>query len=629
MRFRFLTPLLLVSGSLLAQTYSPKVIHFDGVKSYAQGDLLAVAQLKAGSPLTTADIDAGLQRLADTGLFAESKYTVSPAELKISLVPIAASATLPVRYGNFVWWGPGELTPLVHARVPLFNGVLPLNGTLQDDVKKALQALLAEKGIASASVEMRSSTDTPGGPITALTYTVLDPQIRIGTIHFDGASPEAAPQLAKLQVKLAEDDYDEVETPNAVINDTEQIYRDDGFLDIAVSTPVRSAPRKVDSGRWVVDLAASVKGGELYRVADVVVHAAPPVSADELGRVLTVKAGSPASAGEFRSARPQLQSIWFFRRTWQPAFGQARRSTNFAFWQTSSFLPSAEQATAPGTPHGSFKRFDRLVAIDEEARAGAGLRRAALGAAAVAVDGPRAVLADQALGVIRRTNGRTRRTAGIADGLHAGVAVDGVTLDRADLGAAALALHLEFPVRTFDHFLLSTVHAADELSCVRQGSPSLATESSHRIFLLASWKQPCGPRHGSSVRTLFTQTSAVVAPTRRTRRLPRFAFPARLRLAALAHDAEQRRHHRHHCHPDSTLDPCDLSVPEPRMSAPSFVGELDPRSTHLLTTSGARAGRSARFWTIRPRVAWRRRRSGRGPSVPGLASRPSRAPSAC
>jgi hypothetical protein len=37
-----------------------------------------------------------------------------------------------VRFANFVWWQPAELEKLVEARVPLFHGELPINGSLMD-----------------------------------------------------------------------------------------------------------------------------------------------------------------------------------------------------------------------------------------------------------------------------------------------------------------------------------------------------------------------------------------------------------------------------------------------------------------------------------------------------------------
>src|SRR6202012_328176 len=124
-RFRSLLFLVTLSATLHAQSYSPKEIRFEGAKAYAPADLLATAGLKQGAAVSVKEIEAAMQRLADTGLFSDPRYAVNSQALTLTLTPIDPKQTLPVRYVNFVWWQPGELTSLVHARVPLFHGTVP------------------------------------------------------------------------------------------------------------------------------------------------------------------------------------------------------------------------------------------------------------------------------------------------------------------------------------------------------------------------------------------------------------------------------------------------------------------------------------------------------------------------
>jgi outer membrane protein assembly factor BamA len=257
--------------------------------------------------MTTKDIEAAMQRLADTGLFANTRYAVDSRALTLTLTPIDAKQTLPLRYANLVWWKSDELTPLVHARVPLFQGTVPLNGGLLDSVKQALTALLAQKSI-TASLDSMSSTDVPGGPVTAITLSISSPEIKIGEVHFDGASPSAAPELAKVREKISGDDFDEASTPKAIVNDTEDVYRDDGYLDIVVDPPSHAAPRADGPTRFLVDLSTNVHGGELYHVSSAEVRPAPPISAGDLKKLLQIKAGDPASLFELRTAQNRLVS---------------------------------------------------------------------------------------------------------------------------------------------------------------------------------------------------------------------------------------------------------------------------------------------------------------------------------
>jgi outer membrane protein assembly factor BamA len=304
---RSLSFLLLValSATLHAQSYSPKVIRFEGAKAYAPADLLATAGLKQGATISVKEIEAAMQRLADTGLFSDTRYAVNPQALTLTLTPIDAKQSLPVRYANFVWWGPDELTPLVHARVPLFNGAVPLNGGLIDSVKQALVALLAEKGITGSVDSMSSSV---GGATIAL--TVSSPEIKVGEIRLDGASAAGGAEVAKVRAKLSGEDFDEVSTRAALINETVQIYRDDGYLDIAIDPGQHSAPRADGPSRFLIDLTATIHGDELYHVASADVHAVAPVSSGDLQKLLQIKAGDVASVYELRTAESRLTGAY-------------------------------------------------------------------------------------------------------------------------------------------------------------------------------------------------------------------------------------------------------------------------------------------------------------------------------
>jgi len=304
-RFRCSLLLVALSATLHAQSYTPKEIRIEGAKTYAPADILATAGLKQGAAVSVKEIEAAMQRLADTGLFSDARYAANSQTLTLTLTPIDGKQTLPARYANFVWWRTEELTPLVHARVPLFNGTLPLNGGLTDSVKQALVALLAEKGI-TASVDAMSSR--VGGPATAL--TISSPEIKVGEVRLDGASAAGAAEIAKVRAKLSGEDFDEVSTRAALINESEQIYRDDGYLDIAIDPGPHSAPRADGPSRFLIDLSATVRGDELYHVASAEIHAVPPVSSGDLQKLLQIKAGDPASAYELRTAEARVTSVY-------------------------------------------------------------------------------------------------------------------------------------------------------------------------------------------------------------------------------------------------------------------------------------------------------------------------------
>jgi len=206
-----------------------------------------------------------------------------------------------VRYANFVWWQPDELEKLVEARVPLFQGKLAFNGTLTDQVEAALTTLLHEKGI-DAKVEAMQ-----GGTGTILTIT--RPEILVGQTHVEGASPAFAAKLDGMGQSIAGQDFGIDETSRTIRQRLSDIYQDAGYLDVLNDAPTFAPPRK-DMDRFLIDATVVVHPGEVYRITQIDLAAAPPLSAANLAKATEIKAGDPAGAAALRLAKGELAKAY-------------------------------------------------------------------------------------------------------------------------------------------------------------------------------------------------------------------------------------------------------------------------------------------------------------------------------
>jgi outer membrane protein assembly factor BamA len=299
---------LLASLTTLAQTYTPKTIRIDAPPAVDTAEALRIAALPTNAPLTKQQIETALQRLADTGLFADVAYTVNAAALVIKLTPSASSQLLPARFGNLVWWQPAELESLLEARVPAFHGQLPLAGTLTDQVKAALVSLLHEKGV-DATVNAIETASSPGGPITATALAIGSPSILVGDLQLHNALPALQTQLKKFQDRLHGEDFDLAETTRSVQASVNDIYRNAGYLAVDTSAPTYSAPRK-DLLNYAVDLTSTITPGDLYHLNAITLHAAPPVSEADLLKAANLKPGDIASPAAERLARAEMQNLY-------------------------------------------------------------------------------------------------------------------------------------------------------------------------------------------------------------------------------------------------------------------------------------------------------------------------------
>jgi hypothetical protein len=189
-----LVALCLSVPSLPAQTFKLPSITFTGAPAFSQADLLKVAGLQPGAVSTQAQVQAAAQHLSDTGLFTDVHFESNAKGLVYSLKPMPPDNLLSARFANFVWWSPEELTAALKARVPLYIGVIPISGNLQDTVTAALKALVAEKGITANIVAMPKAPGANATP-TSIDFLIDTPEVRINSLPVSQASPLSSTSL--------------------------------------------------------------------------------------------------------------------------------------------------------------------------------------------------------------------------------------------------------------------------------------------------------------------------------------------------------------------------------------------------------------------------------------------------
>jgi outer membrane protein assembly factor BamA len=314
-----------LSGSAPAQTYSPKSIRFvstDSSQHLDSAELLRISGLQQGVPLSKDEIGAALQKLGDSGAFADLSYTVSDAALTIKLTPAPGGQALPVRFVNFVWWNHDELLRLLEQRIPLFHGTLPLQGNQTGEVEDALVALLRDKGIPDARVTALPSSNSPGDAMDAVALSISSPEILVGQIEFGGSSPDVSEKLTTFAHALADRNFDLREVNSTVHDSVNAIFEDAGYLDATQDPPVFAPPRK-EPGGYVVDVQVSIHPGPLYHIGSIAIHAQPPLSDSDLRPVLPFKTGDPAAASDARNAVSAMAHVYG-----DHGFLQARASAN-------------------------------------------------------------------------------------------------------------------------------------------------------------------------------------------------------------------------------------------------------------------------------------------------------------
>jgi outer membrane protein insertion porin family len=270
-------------------------VQVKGANHYKPAQIVAASGLTLGQTVSEDDFKSAVQKLGDTGAFTEVAYTFqySPEGTKLELQIAENGQLVAARFDNLVWFSDQELLDKLQARVPLFQGQLPLSGNLIDQVSEALQSFLDEKNLQGKVDYLR--TAKPGGPIDGIAFSVSGLRIAIRNTEFPGAAPAELPLLQAVAKKQGDQDY--LRSILRVQEDLNflPVYLARGYLKASFGDAQAKVAQDTPEETFV-DVAYPVEPGRQYKVAEV--HwAGNSVFPDEkLQPFLHLQAGQPANA---------------------------------------------------------------------------------------------------------------------------------------------------------------------------------------------------------------------------------------------------------------------------------------------------------------------------------------------
>jgi len=150
------------SLSLVAQTYHAKSITFAGDSTANTSELLAASGLSANAQLTQADMQAAAQRLSDTGLFSDVRFSFDGQDLRYDLK--TASNKFPAHFVNFPWWNEQQILSQLESRILLFHGSLAPESGMQQKVIEALTTFSPKSRYTQQLVLNRKPISVPARP---------------------------------------------------------------------------------------------------------------------------------------------------------------------------------------------------------------------------------------------------------------------------------------------------------------------------------------------------------------------------------------------------------------------------------------------------------------------------------
>lgn len=299
--------LLLLAGIAPAQQFRPKTITFAGY-SVSREELLKASGLPSSGQFTQTDMQAAAQRLSETGLFENVRFSFDGQELRYELKP--ASNTLPAAFANFPWWDSKALETALEGRVQLFHGSVAPDSGLQAQIIQALTAMLAEKQI-EASVSAIQKVDLAIGRAKAVEFRIDKPAVQVGAISFSGATPQWTEQLAGVVNAEGGRDFEEAETPAELMDAVAHVYRKRGFLDETAG--VKRQTPLLDAGKVLVPVEVSITEGEQYHLGGFTLAGSVLVSQEEFDKGAKLKAGDVVDEDKLHATMKSLSRPYISR----------------------------------------------------------------------------------------------------------------------------------------------------------------------------------------------------------------------------------------------------------------------------------------------------------------------------
>jgi outer membrane protein assembly factor BamA len=277
-----------------AQRKAPTpAIRFEGAPQYTQEELLAAAGINPSVRLSASQVKAHAKLLNDTGLFAVVKFSSDSKGLLFSLT--LNTQLFPMHLDNLPLQPGKELDAKIHARFPLYHGLLPANGSMDDGISQMFSEMLAAQGI-KATVKAALTSGLGLQKITAIDFTITSPAVRIGPIQLSGVSPVMQARVNTLVAGQTGNAFDTENTAIGLKHAFEDLYEDQGYA--AVEVVVTQIDPPIVSGQSsdlavAIPFAVAITEGGVYKLGSITYPADALVPRSDVERVLSkYQAGS-------------------------------------------------------------------------------------------------------------------------------------------------------------------------------------------------------------------------------------------------------------------------------------------------------------------------------------------------
>jgi outer membrane protein assembly factor BamA len=280
-----------------AQQFIPKSIQFHGDPEYSNEEMLAASGLKKGAALNYPQMNAVSKVLMDTGMFASLTFKFDGQDLIFQLTP--ADQFLSIHFDNLPLTPGPELDAKLHQQFPLYHGKIPSEGATQEQVRVALEKMLAEQGL-KATVIASPGADPKTHHVNSVHFSIASPPVLVDIKRIEGASPEFLDKLNAIAKQAAKNPFDTDSSAAGIESVFTVFYQDRGYAAVKVDA-ARAGEIASDADSITVPFAVKITEGHIYKLGTIHLPEGAPVTQAEITKALAPTPNGPVDGVRVRS----------------------------------------------------------------------------------------------------------------------------------------------------------------------------------------------------------------------------------------------------------------------------------------------------------------------------------------
>ena len=266
--------------------------------------------LQPGASVTKEDIQAGADRLAKLGPFASVQYRYSTLGAGIRIdYQVTDAPAIPAVFDNFPWLSDDELAAGIKAAIPLFDGTVPPQGAILDQICTAIQKLLMAKGV-HVTVSHALSVSGAGTRQVQL-FSAEGDALNVAGIQFSDPLASGDRMIEDRVTDLLGKPFSRSAIEIFELEQVRPVYLSHGYLAVSFGPPssrMAGDPKSALPNKLIVQ--APIDPGPVYSWGGVTWKGNYSIPAESLDDFVKLKTGDLADGMKIESAWEAVRDIY-------------------------------------------------------------------------------------------------------------------------------------------------------------------------------------------------------------------------------------------------------------------------------------------------------------------------------